>query len=58
MNSQLKKDNKSVRFTFRMTAAEAERLSAAAEKLSWKPSDFARNAVKAAVVATDQTVAA
>ena len=58
MNSQHKKDNKSVRFTFRMTAAEAEMLSAAAEKLSWKSSDFARNAVKAAVVATDQTVAA
>lgn len=58
MQTQAKKENKDVRFTFRMTAAEAAKLEAAAEKLSWKPSDFARNAVSAAVVATDLTVAA
>ena len=58
METQTKKENKNVRFTFRMTAAEAEQLKAAAEKLSWKPSDFARNAVSAAVVATDLTATA
>lgn len=58
MHTETQKENKNVRFTFRMTAAEAAKLEAAAKKLSWKPSDFARNAVSAAVVATDQTVAA
>lgn len=58
MNSEIKKENKNVRFSFRMTPAEAAQLDAAAKKLNWKPSDFARNAVSAAVVATDQTVAA
>ena len=54
----MKKQNLVKRFSFRMTEEEAKAFEQAAEKLSWKPSDLARIAVSAAIIATEEKVAA
>ena len=50
-----KKQNKSVRFSFRMTEEENRLLNETAKQLNVKPSDVARIAVSAAAVATQGT---
>ena len=52
MIDNTKKQNKSVRFSFRMTEEENRMLAETARKLNVKPSDIARIAVNAAAVAT------
>lgn len=57
-SKEMKKQNLVKRFSFRMTEEEATAFEKAAEKLSWKPSDLARVAVSAAVIAAEEKTAA
>lgn len=56
MIEESKKQNRSVRFSFRMTEEESKLLDATAKAFNIKPSDVARMAVGAAAVVAQEAV--